>query len=347
MSSENTAHASIAVSSSSATSQASPVQANITVKKFREDVFDREIRALFEHLQNVISTNDLTKVKMDSRSINPFMKYLKKYITVYNKMKPEEHKEYFLSIFKKHQGAILKGYSNDSWLKENSVQIQFGEGTKAVNKEIRIMLSGIYLTATRLKQATEERLEGLPDSARETAHELNYPELIMLHLYRLFRESVEYDNDKNDLSKLVREIEEELNIAADAPMESAPGFSALGDIIGGLASNFGVQIDKSKLPDMGSLMTGVNNLINNPKSKEVLSTVATGLQNSKNINDAIRVLTKEVDPNLIKEIGESLNFPGLMNGPNQPESGAPTKESEADGPKGTEVKQLENEPKNT
>lgn len=316
-------------------------------KAFRDDVFDKEIRALFEHLQNIIQTSDLNKLKVTGKSINPFMKYLKKYMTVYNRMKPVEHKDYFLNVFKENQGAILK-QGNDAWLKENNISITFGSGTQAANKEIRIALSSIYNIAVRLRNETEERLSGLPDSARENAHELNFCDIYLLHLYRLFRESADYEIDKTALTKIIKELENELGVESDAEVASSTGTSALNDIINGLAGKMGVNIPSGSLPDMSSLLTGAQGLLNNPKTKDAINSIVSGLQNSKNMEDVIKTVSSSVDPSLFAEISQTFDLQKMMANSQPPSANpsllppeAPPKEKDEklpDGPKGSETK---------
>lgn len=324
-----------------------------TKKPFRDDVFDKEIRALFEHLQNIIQTSDMNKLKMGTRNINPLMKCLKKYMTVYNRMKPIEHKDYFLKIFKEFQGSILKGHSSDQWLKENSISVVFGQGTTAANKEIRICLSAIYQISCRLKDETEERLAGLPDSARESAHELNFPDILLLHLYRLFRESADYEIDKTSLTKVLKELENELGVESEADVASTTGTSGLNDIIGSLASKMGVSIPNGALPNIENLVTGAQSLLNNPKTKDAINSIVTGLQNSKSIEDVVKNVSANVDPSLFQEITKTFDLQKMMNaaGPpsNNPDllppTASPPKEKETDeskstdGPKGTENKE--------
>src|SRR5581483_8128869 len=187
------------------------------------------------------------------------------------------------------------------------------------------------------------------DSARENAHELNFPDLLLLHLYRLFRESADYEIDKTSLSKVLKEMENELGIEADAEVASSTGTSALNDIIGGLAGKLGVNIPNGALPNLDNLVSGAQSLLNNPKTKDAINSIMTGLQNSKSIEDVVKNVSSSVDPSLFQEISKTFDLQKMMDTTGPPSAnpallppGSPPKENEDDkkkekeGPKGSE-----------
>jgi len=270
-------------------------------------IFDKEINALFTNSKTIIKAKDATKLKINGPQVNPVMKCLNKYIKAYELSEPDDHKEYFLNIYKKYRVPILKGYKNDSWLRKNSIIIQFGEGLENVNKEIRIMLSSIYNTACQLRKDAETNLEGLPDEAYENCQELIYPDIFMLHLYRLFRESLPPDNeDRSKLNNLVTEIEGELGIESESQVQTnAPsGFSGMMNLISGLLPKLGIPApDVSKMPSEQEMSNILNNLLNNPQTQSTISNVFTSLSDCQDLGQlATKLLSGLNDPKLTEVI---------------------------------------------
>jgi hypothetical protein len=296
-------------------------------------VFDKEIRALFAHLRTVVKAKDATKLKISGATANPILKWLTKYAKAYEYSEPELHKEYFLSIFKKYRIPILKGYKNDKWLLENKVEIQFGEGLDQVNKEIRIMLSTIYKTACQLKNDAEKSLNGLPEEAYETCQELIYPDIILLHLYRLFRESLPSDSeDVPKLRSLVSAIETDLGID---PTETAPpaaatsvpggagGLSQLIGMVTGMLPNLGITPpDGSKLPTENEISSVLGRVINNPQTQSMISTVLTGLSECKDITQVVQKLASAVGDPKVGELVSNTIETAMVPPPETP--GPPT-----------------------
>lgn len=250
-------------------------------KELKQNIFDKEFRALFEHLRNIIKTRDAGRLKMGN-GINPILKYLNKYEKLYThpESDPDDHKDFVLNVLNKYRGQILKGHKNDGWVKSGSVAIQFGEGCANVDKEYRIMLSATYNTATQLCEDAKKRLDGLPDAAYEECHELNYPDIFMLHLYRLFREVAVDKNDKEKLAACVNDIETDLGIESDTPVESQQGgFSGMMSMATGFLSQMGLQVPKDmKPPSEKELMGAMGGLLSNPQLKETIGSIFTDIQ---------------------------------------------------------------------
>lgn len=270
-------------------------------------IFDKEINALFTNSKTIIKAKDATKLKISGPQVNPVMKCLNKYIKAYELSEPDDHKEYFLNIYKKYRVPILKGYKNDSWLRKNSIIVQFGEGLENVNKEIRIMLSSIYNTACQLRKDAETNLDGLPDEAYENCQELIYPDIFMLHLYRLFRESLPHDNeDRPKLNTLVVEIEKELGIESESQVQAnaSSGFSGIVNLVSSILPKLGIpELDMSKMPSEGEISSIFNNLLNNPQTQNTISSVLTNLSDCQDLSQmATKLLSGLNDPKLTEVI---------------------------------------------
>lgn len=275
----------------------------------KNDIFDKEINALFTNAKAIIKAKDATKLKLNTNQVNPILKCLNKYIKAYELSEPDDHKEYFYNIFKKYRVPIMKGYKNDAWIKKNTIILQFGEGLENVNPDIKIMLSSIYNMACQLRQDAEKNLDGLPDEAYENCQELIFPDIFMLHLYRLFRESLPSGNE--DLSKLntvINDIENELGITKDESIQTGQeggsgGFGGLLNLITGILPKFGITPPEgSKLPSEKELTNVFNQLINNKETQNTISNVISSLSECQDGSQVVNKLLSSLGDSKLTEV---------------------------------------------
>lgn len=261
--------------------------------------FDEAMRQLMKHLRVVIETDD--KGRMQNTGVKPIMKYLNKYEKIYNHVDsdPDMHRDYFINVYKKFRTNILKGYKNDGWLTSNVVIIQFGEGQiEKVNKEIKIMLSTIYKTAVKLRDDANKRIADLPDEAAQACYELNYTDIFMLYLYRIFREVVTDKKDKETLTTIISEIEQELEVPSDSVVVSQQGLGGVLGNIAGLARSFGINIPSDfKIPSQEEVLGDVKKIVDDPRVKSQFGGLMQGLQ-SGNVNNVISAIKSQMSPEM-------------------------------------------------
>lgn len=153
----------------------------------RKEAFDREIRALIEQARETIQAKDQN---------HPDLMSLNRYLKIYNTMHPHEHYSYFENLFRQHRTAILESPTN--WLRSGDIAIQFGEDILKVRSHgIRIPLSNIYAMACQL---------------RKTAEDLIRPDIILLHLLRIFYHLIDDIADRDRLAAIITQIEIDLGI---------------------------------------------------------------------------------------------------------------------------------------
>ena len=256
--------------------------------------FDNAIRGLMDHCRTVIKTRE--KACSRNAGINPILKALNGYEKLYNHetSDPELHKDSFLDIYRKNKIQILKGFQNDDWMKEGKVKVMLGEGPKA--RERCIMLSTIYSTAVTLSDNEKKDLEGLPDSAWENCHTVNYPDIFMLYLYRIFREIVTDSKDKESLNKLVNEIEKELDVEEDSVVTAqigSNGGSPLDNVFSTLATTLGLG-NQFNTRDIASQFT---NILEQPQVKNMLSGAMAGIQ-SRDPSKIMETLSSVLPPEM-------------------------------------------------
>lgn len=222
----------------------------------------KDMNALFTQLKRTLESKEKTKL-IKSKHPNPVRLYLNKYSQVMDRTLPEEHEEYFMEAYRKYRIPILAN-KNDKWLRKNNVQISYG-GSK-----IRIMLSTIYNTACQLAEEAEKKLEGFPDTAYEECTDLIRKDIILLHLYRIFREFAP-EKDEKQLSSAIRKIEEilgldsEEDVSKDSSSSLAGAMNPLADlsklastIVSGLNTTAAENnISPDEMPDLGKVIGSV------------------------------------------------------------------------------------------
>jgi hypothetical protein len=286
---------------------------------FDSTIFDTEMRAMFEHMENIISTNEASKLKLNigNQTTNPILRCLNQYKKFYEKSEPIDHRPYFVETFNKYRSYILKGYTFDTWLTQNNVFIQFGDGPK-FNLN-RLMLSACYNTALRLQSEAQKKVDGLPDIQDNNYPELIYPETFMLHLYRIFEQCCETEADKKKLAPLIAELEDVLGIDSGAVAESAPGTNGVGELIGTVLNKFGVKPPPgSSMPSNKEMQEVISGIFNNPQATNLIGNLFNQLQNCSDIRDVTKTLAENLsDPTLTEAIAGTIDNANLVNQPDQ------------------------------
>jgi hypothetical protein len=267
------------------------------------DLLDKSMNKLFKVVEDIQQAKDSASlsIKGIARKINPIVKYFNNYKRVYNKTDASEHVSDIQAMFKRNRIAILRG-DDDTWLKDRSVNLQYGDGLKET-QDVKIMLSSFYNSALQVKKLIEEQLEGLPQEAYEDKVELLYPDVFKLHLYRIISEAVSDEKDKATLKAIVKIIEKDLGIESESTPDTTPNFS-LGNLISEatkLAKSQGVVGDNIKLPNENELTNMIGKLFNSPQLKETFGSILGDLQNVKSpdqlfgkIGESVKKLTPQL-----------------------------------------------------
>ena len=267
---------------------------------------DKNIRAFLKALQKVVTAQDKRRLNLNGQP-NMVLSCLNKYTKAYElscRNDPNgalNHLDDFARVYKHYRSSILK--SEVGWLKLGNVSVTFGEGIPGVRRDIRIMLSEIYEQACDLKACAEYRLEGLPDKEWEACEELNFPDIVLLYLYRIFRDVCPEDADV--LGKSIANIESDLGIADAGGSELnlggiekliSPLLSTLskatseGEGLGDIGSIF------SKL-DLNSLVSNLTSSLQDSNVQNSISSTLNQLQGNPEIGRLFNSVSKAFEPN--------------------------------------------------
>ena len=156
-----------------------------------------------------------------------------------------------VDIYTNNRKAILLGPTNTNWLTGQSIVITFGAGKLPADKvkKQKVYLSEIFKEATKLAEAvTEDRMA--------TAQEVLFPNIILLHIYRILRARAPGGTggrDHKSLEQIVRDLERELGISKGGNLDLGSGGVNLGSIFAkdGFASKVVTQVTETMQQSLG------------------------------------------------------------------------------------------------
>lgn len=177
-----------ATASNSTASSTEIVPGSVSASSSKVD-FDRNIRKFFKFLKKI--TNESLCFNMTSE--------IKDFMSLYEKEDQSEFENIFLSILKTYSVDIEK--RSDSWLRNNSIEINY--------KKVKLSLSKIYLLCNEIKQSYASKLSGLIKDMKvikEKYKQFIYPDIFLLHMYRIFSSLSDSKNLKDICQQIEREI---------------------------------------------------------------------------------------------------------------------------------------------
>lgn len=179
----------------------------------------KAFKAVLNTIENIIISNP---GNLDKKETKRFSDYKDFVIREYpNGL---DHKDDFLAMYGRHRNSILNGKNKYMWLDEGKVILRSGDGIKGANPNLCIKLSHFYAVAAEHRD--EMKSKGPGPAGFDKAY--NYPDALILNLYRYLADVVPTD-DKKKIDSYVVELETELGLrppAAPIPL-SAPDFGAI------------------------------------------------------------------------------------------------------------------------
>lgn len=291
-------------------------------KKIKEEYiskfFDREVRSLISQLQDTI------KSKYSGRDFGEEIEEefcLNQYFSLYEKMLPDEHFDYFQDFYDDYREDILSVLEDDRWLKLGDKCIQIGDGGKQF-KNRKIMLSKIFSMACKLQELSEKSLEGLDEKMAQNLvnEDINRPTIILLHLLRIFY--ILNESDKEKLGALVSTLENELGAiktvgnepwlkqkeSNDNPNNNLGGFSGLFSLATSMMEKIGLKPPEGiKPPSENELSAALNKVFCSDTTKNTIENIFTSLQNCQDVGSAIKTVVDNVsDPATLQALQSSV-----------------------------------------
>lgn len=292
--------------------------------EYKKVAFDREFRLLIKQAQETIQARYGISLELgDSR---PELVCLDRYLAIYNSMTPQEHYSYFETLYNRNRNAVLNCLKDDRWIRTGRLVIQFGEGIKGMAercKQIRIMLSEIFLIACDLQQTAERALDGIDEQIAQSAggKDLIRPNIILLHLIRIFYH-LNDGADKEILGDIVTQLENELGVikktvgsepwASSTPnvnqTATSGGLSGLFTMATNMMEKMGYKPPPGmKPPSEGEISTVINTVFNNETTQNAIQGMFTSLQGCQDFGSAVQTVVRNVtDPATMEAIQGSV-----------------------------------------
>lgn len=299
--------------------------------------FDKEIVSLFKQFDEVMKINDLPASKRTA----PIIQFYNNYKRLYNNKDSEPSNFYgdFVNLYEKNRIPALNILNNDNWLKKNTIKIQFGDGVNLTEKHRKycIMLSNFYIKACEQEEEAEKRFTN-PDNSNENENEcfeLIRRQVILLHLYRIFRLVIEKTDDHGKLDEIINDLEVNLGIKEGERVpckenskenskdgkEQPPAnpLNGMSDMITQVLDRMGIKSESDKKPSGEELGKVINSVFSDSNTQNALGEFVKNMQGCNDISQMFTIVSDGLkNPNLINTI-TSITAP-LTEGMNKADS---------------------------
>jgi hypothetical protein len=260
----------------------------------REQVFDIEIKKFFDVSMKILESYTKTFLALHPSTDNHVLRNLQRYRIVYNMTTPDNHIPYFQKLFRSYRDELLDVLKDDKWLVDGNVVIQYGEDFE--DEELRkraekrkIEVSSIYKCAVQLKKSVEESLRGLPDKIQEQSQELIYPEIFLLHLFRILYSI--YPQNK-ELQRNVQSLEKDLGVISNQKRAN-PLLENLAESAKQLFGN--VLPGNIKIPSNDEMSQKLEQAFKDPVVNETLGATVNSLMSAKNLGEGLGAALKSLE----------------------------------------------------
>lgn len=304
-----------------------PVDEKAVKIAFKKKAFDKELRSLIKQSQETINARYGTAIEFGD--VRTELVCLNRYLNIYNSTEPHEHFQYFETLYGRKRKDILNCLKDDRWIRTGNVVLQFGEGIRSTReieekrKQVRIMLSDIFLIACELQVQAEKALDGIDEKFAQAAggKDLIRPNILLLHLIRIFY----YLNDGTDkvqLGEIVTQLENDLGIenktAAESTTVDASKTASVGGGAGGLSGLFTMATSMMermgykppagmKAPSETEINTVINSVFNNETTQNAIQGMFSSLQGCTDFGSAIQTVVNNVsDPKTMAAVQNSV-----------------------------------------
>jgi len=296
--------------------------------EFKKKAFDREFRSLMK--QSIETIQARYGMSIEFGEVRPELVCLNRYLSIYNNMDPQEHYRYFETLYNRKRNEILNCLKDDRWIRTGNINIQFGEGIRATReieekrKQVRIMLSDIFLIACDLQQLAEKALDGIDATFANAAggKDLIRPNILLLHLIRIFY-YLNDSADKDQLGVIVTQLENDLGVtkktinedpwkkATQATVTSPAatgGLSGLFTMATSMMERMGYKPPPGmKAPSEAEISTVIVTVFNNETTQNAIQGMFESLQGCQDFGSAVQEVVKNVtDPKTMEAIQGSV-----------------------------------------
>lgn len=297
--------------------------------EFKKSAFDREFKLFVKQAQETITAR--YGMSIEFGDIRSELVCLNRYVNIYNSMDPSEHYRYFETLYNRKRSEILNCLKDDRWIRTGNINIQFGEGIRSTKeieekrRQVRIMISDIFLIACDLQNQAEKALDGIDENFAQAAggKDLIRPNILLLHLMRIFYH-LNDGTDKDQLGLIVTQLEDDLGVgkktvgtepwkvASQAAAASAPtatgGLSGLFSMATNMMEKMGYKPPAGMVPPSENEISNViSTVFNNETTQSAIQGMFSSLQGCQDFGSAVQEVVKNVtDPKTMEAIQGSV-----------------------------------------
>ena len=304
-------------------------------KKDIEVKFDRELQGFLRISNDIMrrkclinddSLYEIEEINYDKETL-AFLNYYIDKIYKNRKVDIRDHIKNFERFYNINKRDILKTDISDSWIKNNNVYLQFGEGFTQLKKQelkFRIRISDIYNTTFKNKKYSENKMMD-NDEDKVDESDFHRSDNFLLKFIRLFYYIIDVPEDNEILEDIVRKLENDLNVPDSkrvAPKYKSKNGERKGpDLVSEFVKRVNGVINKYDFPinlpqnvdtiDTDSLLNFTDSVIQNPQVEKILQTIITaakGLDHNAIKDTASKFMSEDgvVNTEPLKKITDSL-----------------------------------------
>ena len=283
------------------------------------DDFHKSLQKLLKVSSNVFKDlEDLEEYDVgNNKNILKAKKALDYYMSCYHNTKPKErylHVKIFENLFNQHRSSIVGDTSvTDKWLQISHQEPKATSKTmiKIVFKQtktydVTLYIGFIYVISLQIRESAERKLKGSTDTEYDDCEAIFYPEWILLHLKKIFREFASPD-EKLDFITQIGVLENNLGVDQETSQGLGGNLSGIADMVANLMQNTGNSSPDTGGIDISQIGSALGNVMNNKGVQSSLSEMMNGLTNSNNLEDVVKTLTDKIrDPRLTVPLQEEM-----------------------------------------
>jgi hypothetical protein len=292
----------------------------------KSKAFDSEFCRFVQQARETINSRYSASISIGNVPV--VLSSMERFFSLYKKMTPAEYYRYFETLYGRKRADILNWLKDDRWIRTGGIEIQFGDGIKGAKelREIKIMLSDVFLVAYDLRETAEKVLIGLDEEMVAAAQnkDLIRPQILMLHMMRIFYHLIE-GNDKARIGDIVTQIEMDLGMEtrtvnkAEEIAQTAQAAATSPAATGGLSSLFTMatsMMEKMgykpppgmKPPTEGEIGNVINSVFGNPTTQNALQGMFSSLHQCQDFGSAMQTVVQNVtDPKTMEAIQASVS----------------------------------------
>ena len=281
-----------------------------------EITFDKELSNLIKISEEILEFKAKNEILYNDTQLKRLRKY-KKCNERSEESDREDHGWIFKDLFERYKSKIILEY-NGEWLRKANIILQYG-ANRNVKNDLKFPLSYIFRAAIEISENSKRILKNVPDDIYVKHIEIIYPEIFLLHLYRIFRIIcnikignriyIATDSEIKKLKNICLELSKKVGISEENKVnQSNNNINGLFNLATNIMRNIGIDVpeDATKNIDLDKTL---GNVLNDPNTKNIITNLMGKIQKNNNIQDIVKDIASELDDdNLLESIKDTIDL---------------------------------------